>query len=312
MNPASSKYFVIRQESIGRGLFSLVSGVICNLDIADKRGSIPVVDFENYKTVYNEAVPIHGTLNSWEYYFEPVSSASISEVYGSGDYFLSDNGYPEGYDYTIATIPELFPVYERYIKIKPHVEEHVGSLMKNFNDFNSGVLGVHFRGREMRTAAGHWYPPTLKQMIAAIDFMCQEDHFTKIFVSSEDLSLIKSIERAFPGKDIFYNEDYFRAARGNAYKIHPRENHFYRLGLEVLTDMFALSRCSSLVSCSSNVPWFSRFINNGKYDKHLFINNGPNFSRWPIHLFSWKVKSLMPSRFFGFKTDSSALQVETP
>ena len=151
----------------------------------------------------------------------------------------------------------------------------------------------------MRTAAGHWYPPTVKQMITAIEFMLREDHFQKIFVSSEDFSLIRSIERAFPEIDVFYNEDYFRATRGNAYKIHPRQNHFYRLGLEVLTDMFALASCSSLVSCSSNVPWFSRFINNGRYNKHLFINNGPNFSRWPIYLVSWRLKSMLPSVFFG-------------
>jgi hypothetical protein len=67
MDKVNSRYFVIRQGSRGRGLFSLVSGVICNLDIADKLGSIPVVDFENYKTVYNEVGSVNGTLNSWEY-----------------------------------------------------------------------------------------------------------------------------------------------------------------------------------------------------------------------------------------------------
>jgi len=311
MDKVNSRYFVIRQGSRGRGLFSLVSGVICNLDIADKLGSIPVVDFENYKTVYNEVGSVNGTLNSWEYYFEPVSSASLSEVYRSGDYILSDDSYPKGYDYTIATIPRLFPIYQKYIKIKPHVVEHLSCLLGKFNGLNRKVLGVHFRGREMRTAAGHWYPPTVKQMITAINFMCQTDHFKEIFVSSEDFALIRSIERAFPDKDVFYNEDYFRAASGNAYRIRPRENHFYRLGLEVLTDMFALSRCACLVSCSSNVPWFARFINNGKYDKHLFINNGPNFRRWPIRLVSWRIKSLLPSGFFGFKTDSSVFHVET-
>ena len=306
-----TQYFVIRQESSNRGLFSLVSGVICNLDIADKLGSIPVVDFASYKTVYNEPGPINGTFNSWEYYFEPVSGASLSEVYGSGDFLLSDNDYPKGYDYTIANTPELFAIYEKYIRIKPHVEDHIGFLLKTFDQYKGNTLGVHFRGREMRTATGHWYQPTVNQMIAAISLMCNEERFTRIFVSSEDLSLIKSVERAFPEKDIFYNEDYFRVAQGNAYKICPRVNHFYRLGLEVLTDMFALSRCYSLVSCSSNVPWFSRFINNGRYSKHLFINNGPNHNRWPICLVSWRLKSMMPPAFFGFKTDSSVLQVET-
>jgi len=298
------KFFVIQQEGSGRGLFSLLSSVICYLDFAEKNSLIPVVDFENYRNIYNEKNVINGTKNSFEYYFEPVTSYSLGDVYSSGNFVVSDQGYPKGYDYTIANIPELFPVFSKYISLR----KDVSTIIDEFTNekFSSPVLGVHYRGKEMRTARGHWYPPTSKQILYAIDKSLSNFGYKKVFVSSEDQSLIEIVDKAFPGL-VFYNENYYRSS-GNAYKEYPRKNHFYRLGLEVLTDMFALSKCDSLISCSSNVAWFAKFINNGHYKSHIFINNGPNNSIYPFFKISWYIKSILPEYLYGFKTGISTIQ----
>lgn len=299
------KFFIIQQKSQGRGLFSLISAVICYLDFAEKNGYIPIVDFLNFPNIYNEKYEINGMKNSFEYYFEQVSPYTLDEVYSSGDYIISNNSYPSGYSYTIANMPELFEVYCRYIKIKTNIRENINLFCGK--NFSTNVLGVHFRGKEMRTARGHWYPPSLKQMIKAIENELSHKKYDKIFVSSEDFNLIKVINKSFPNL-VFWNEDYYRQNKGNAYKHYPRDNHFYKLGVEVLTDMIALSKCTSLISCSSNVPWFARFINNGKYESHLFINNGQNFDLFPFYKVSWYLKALMPEFFLGFKKDFSVFQ----
>jgi len=299
-----NKFFIIQQEGSGRGLFSLLSSVLCYLDFAEKNSLMPVVDFENYKCIYNEENEINGTKNSFEYYFEPVSPYSLKHVYNSQNFLVSGSGYPEGYDYTIANIPGLFSVFSKYIRIRNEVSTKINNL--TVGKFSSPVLGVHYRGKEMRTARGHWYPPSSKQMLYAIEKTLETFNYKSIFVSSEDESLIQIIYKAFPGL-VFYNQNYYRSS-GNAYKEYPRENHFYKLGLEVLTDMVYLSKCDSLISCSSNVAWFARFVNNNRYKSHIFINNGPNLKLHPLYKISWYVRSILPEYAFGFKTDGSTLQ----
>ena len=45
---------------------------INHLKVAKDHGFIPVVDMENYTTVYNEREKVCNTFNAWEYYFEQV------------------------------------------------------------------------------------------------------------------------------------------------------------------------------------------------------------------------------------------------
>jgi hypothetical protein len=295
-------FFVIRQEGLGRGLFSILSGVICYLDFADRCGFIPVVDFEYFKTEYNQDEYIEGTKNAFEYYFLPVSSVKLDEVYSSRCVVLSGNGYPKGYNYTIANIPGLYKTFYKYIKIRPEIESLV-NISKS--SFTNKVLGVHFRGQEMRTAAGHWFPPSNKQMFKAIDTMMQREPFDCIFVCTEDKRLLKILENKYPGMVI--SNDHFRTQSINAYKINPRKNHKYLLGREVLIDMLCLSKCDALISCSSNVAWMARFINNKLYSASIFINNGPNSNYWPLAKVLWTIKNILPAKLGGFKLDEKTI-----
>ncbi len=295
-------FFVIRQEGLGRGLFSILSGVICYLDFADRCGFIPVVDFEYFKTEYNQDEYIEGTKNAFEYYFLPVSSVKLDEVYSSRCVVLSGNGYPKGYNYTIANIPGLYKTFEKYIKIRPEIQSSVNIPRSSLND---KVLGVHFRGQEMRTAVGHWLPPSNKQMFKAINTMLHRGAFDWIFVCTEDKRLLNILDKKYPGMVISNN--HYRTQGINAYRINPRKNHKYLLGREVLIDMLCLSHCDALISCSSNVAWMSRFINNHLYTATIFINNGPNSNFWLLAKILWALKNILPANMGGFKLDDKTI-----
>lgn len=62
-------FYVIWVENGGSGFFSNVSNVLCHIKTAEQLGMIPVVDFENFKTLYNGQGPINNSHNAWEYYF---------------------------------------------------------------------------------------------------------------------------------------------------------------------------------------------------------------------------------------------------
>ena len=64
------KVFYVIKRSPGTGFFSNVLFVINHLMIAKKNNYIPIVDMENFPTIYNEINEIFKIKNSWEYYFE--------------------------------------------------------------------------------------------------------------------------------------------------------------------------------------------------------------------------------------------------
>ena len=70
LNP--DKIFYVIQRYPGYGIFSNLTFVINHIKIALDMGFIPVVDMENYPTIYNENKKIFNTYNSWEYYYEQI------------------------------------------------------------------------------------------------------------------------------------------------------------------------------------------------------------------------------------------------
>lgn len=298
-------FLVIQQAGNGRGIFSLLSSILCWLDVAERYGFIPVIDFENFKCEYNEATKIEDTNNAFEYYFQPVSKYSLDEVYKSSRVIITNNHFPDGYNFSVTTIPKLKFIYNKYIKIRDEIL--YDSKLKAFGNGNLPIIGVHYRGREMRRAGGHWYPPSNRQIAKSIELLLLHKHFEKIFVCTEDLNCLEFLKKEF--SDLIIAHDNFRTRRENAYKIYPRKLHKYLLGREVLVDMLTLSQCSALVGCTSNVVEMARFVGADNIDIQIKINNGINKWRGPLAELAWNAKNLLPQKYGGFKIDSNTLQV---
>ena len=65
-NNPNITFYVIRRNPPGAGLFSNFLHVLGHIMIANKRKLTPIVDMENYETLYNEETFINGTRNAWE------------------------------------------------------------------------------------------------------------------------------------------------------------------------------------------------------------------------------------------------------
>jgi hypothetical protein len=297
----SDKYFyVIRQPGSGRGLFSLFSSVLCHLDICDSLGFIPIIDFQNFPCVYNDP-EVEGNKNVWEYYFEPVSEYTLDEVYSSKNVFFSIPDYPSGYSYSITAEPKLHKVLDKYIKFKPSILEKVKTFEQEFF-LNRKLLGIHFRGQEMKTTPNHWYPPTKKQMTLAIDTLLEQYKFDALFVVTEEASYLEFLRSTYKNIDVLANNHY-RTYSVNAYKQKPRKDHLFLLGKEVVIDALLLSHCHGIIYCTSNVATVSDFLNDSKYEAKIIINNGSNFSNATLAKYSWYIKSILPTSLGGFLTN---------
>lgn len=288
-------FYVIWCKNMGSGFFSNISHVLCHIKIAIDSGMIPVVDFKNFKTLYNEEKTINSTENAWEYYFNPVSPYNLDEVYESKNVFFCNGYYPSFMSCSITQVPELFDtVFNKYISLNDHVKK---IYLYRKSKYLNRVLGIHFRGQEQKIAPSHSFPPTEYQMIKYTNNILSEYNINKIFIVTEEQRYLDLYVKNF-NNNVLYNNS-FRTYQKNAYNIIPRDDHRYKLGLEVLLDALYLSDCSGLLCGDSNVSEFARFNNNNKYEFVYKIYNGVNSQNALLARHLYRIKKHLPPHFGG-------------
>lgn len=282
-NP-DKNFYVIWRKSGKAGFFSNIFYVCAHLEIAEKNGFIPVVDMENYPVFYNEKIMINNTKNSWEYYFEQPADYSLDEVYSSKNVYLCDGEVKMAIYQHFKDFGYANKLIRKYIRVRPDILNSVEDFSNKF--FQGTVLGIQFRGQEMKIAPEHVTPPTVAQMVETTKQMIRKHNINKVFLVTEDKGYLAIFQKEFG--DILIYTDAFRTYEGvNAYHLdpQPRELHNYKLGLEVLKDMFLLSRTNYLLASGnqglaygSNVSYMAQIFNfdNNHYKNVELIYNGIN------------------------------------
>ena len=299
--------YLIRQPVMGRGMFSLVSSVVCHLHVARRFGLTPVVDFTSaYPTEYNdsefEQQDSRQRTNAWDYFFKPVSSLTLDEAYRCRRILSSVRSFPNRYPVTISHIKELRKLTCETIQPSPEIATEVEAIYSE-HFIHHTVLGVHYRGQEQKTMPYHPLSPTVDQLHAAIDLAITNHGFDRIFAVSEDADHIASIQARY-GSMVIANPHFRTQAPTNAYRIKPRAMHKYLLGREILIDALLLARCEGLVSGPSTVNEFCRSYNDEKYIIDLVIDNGFNATNPFFAKHLWNVKYRLPEQWGGFSNQA--------
>ena len=297
-NP-NKKFYVI-QRFVGGGMFSNLNYIIHHLKLALDLNCIPIIDMENFPTKYNEKYKIDNTKNAWEYYFYPINKYKLSDVYKSKFVIISDTKTRrlKEFDTFEALSEKHFQVFKRYIKIKQPILDDVAKFF-NDNFKKNKVLGVHFRGTDMKTQERHPFPATTKQIISLIENSLKKEKFTKIFLVTEELKYQKILKKRYGNMICFYNS--FRSNNPNIFGSGMRKNHRYLIGRENIIDMILLSKVKKIICTNSHLPDASKFINNFNKINLIKIDNGYNSENLLIAQFLWYIKKNIPQFFGGFK-----------
>ena len=295
-NPDAT-FYVIWRDSLGSGFFSNFTQVLSHIQRAEELGMIPVVDFENFRTLYNVDEPVGGTRNAWEYYFAPVSPYPLSEVYRSRRVYFCIGDYPRGY--TFATNAEYRAFLSKHIRMTSPVTERIAAYA---GEFSSGdVLGIHFRGKEINTAPGHSFGPTTEQVIRHADRLLNSCGLNRIFLVTEELRYVEALGRRY-GKRLFCTES-FRAAKVNNYNLNPRPLHRYLLGLEVLADAELLSRSAAILCSNTGVAQHA--VRSGEGIRRVVcIYNGTNCRNHLLAHWMYPIRRCLPARCGGLRDEA--------
>ena len=301
-NLNSDKYFYVIRRNHGAGFFSNLLFVLNHLLIAEKHNLIPIIDMENFPTWYNEKDEIIGTKNAWEYYFKPLNEYSLEEIYQSKNVILTSKVYPKDFIKFVHKNDEIVKVFNKYIKIKKYILDEVENYFEKKLTIKNKVLGVHLRGGEVKTAPGHTYPPSNRQIIYNLNKVIEKDKYQAIFLSTKEFEYINLIKYHFPSLKIYLSNTYRN--KKDTFDVYPRLNHRYLLGKEILIETLTLSKLNYFFFNLSNVSLAAMLFSNNKMDKKYYIKNDLNSSNRTIARFSWKIKNFLPHNIGGFKLDT--------
>ena len=299
-NKNPDKKFYVIQRFVGGGMFSNLNYIIHHLKLAIDLHCIPIIDMENFPTKYNERYKINNTKNAWEYYFYPINKYKLSDVYKSKFVVISDvkTKRLKEFDSFEALNKKHFQIYNKFIKIRSDILSDVEKFYKT-NLKKKKVLGVHFRGTDMKTQERHPFPATTKQIIYLIEKGLKKEKFNMIFLVTEELNYQKILKKKYGNKICFYNS--FRSNNPDIFGDYKRKNHRYLIGRENIIDMLLLSRVKKIICTNSHLPDASKFISNFKKINLVKIEIGNNSENILVAQFLWYIKKNIPNFLGGFR-----------
>ena len=293
-NYKNYKYYIIASKK-KRGFFSLVLFVLNHLKFAQKKSLIPIIDMEIHKTLYNEKNVIFNTNNAWEYYFKKINSLKVKNIYKKKNFMIckDENIYTKNNKFH----PSLKKIFIKNFKIHKRIASKIKLLEKKYFSKKGEILGIHFRGTDMKYMPNHPMPATKGQIFRKIIFLKKKYNFKNFFLITEDLDNYQFMKKKFGDQLIDIGN--FRSNSSKIFDKSFRRNHRYMMGEEALINGYLLSKCKVVVSTQTGISDFSFFLNNKI--KFIKIKNGNNSPKILFSIIKWEIKNILPEYLGGFK-----------
>ncbi len=290
-----AKKFTVIAARNNLGFFTNFFHTLQHLEDAEQKRRIPIVFWANgiYRSKGEKYNGIK-TKNIWEYYFEPVSSYSVDDLWPNieigrwGGPRIKDSnvdvvckfrnssvsGEPEGCWNTKIYPPNNClnsPDYESRCYINNLIKKHVtikkivtDKADKFFNEHMSGhhVLGVHMRAcNDHQPAQGH---KPFQRYLKKINEYIDEHNDCIIFLATDYMKHFNKMKSEFG--DRLVGRDTVRSKNRYPVQYACKDKRKHRsggakVGEEVLIDAMLLSRCNFLIRGFSNVASCASFMN---------------------------------------------------
>jgi hypothetical protein len=164
-----------------------------------------------------------------------------------------------GFEFNKNSFKKANNIFHKYFKFHDLIINEVYKL-----NINTKTLGIHYRGTDKNYDSLQANYITQDETLAIIQDYGKNNKIEKIFCCSDEQSFINKIKLLFPNKLIEYKQ--IRANHSNNYGFF-REGHTSpkniknNLTLSCIIDMYALSKCNTIIKTSSALSSFSKLIN---------------------------------------------------
>lgn len=259
-NLGNSKYLIIKREcgSSPLGLFAYFITNTAWIEYALRKNYIPVVDMKNFQNVYHKEGEV-GKVNTYEYFFRQPAGVGVEEALASKKARYVWNDIPdfhpnESLDFFLNK--DIVDYYRRivrkYVVFQDSVKEHLEKAEKEILGENRGrVLGVLARGTDYTTLKPYNHPvqPTVEELTKKIRNYMEKYHCDRIYVATEDAQILQKLQENF-GDKLLYN-DQKRVENTETFLNYNKDfvgDSPQKNGLDYLTSIFILSRCTGLIA----------------------------------------------------------------
>ena len=272
-------FYVIRIKPTSSSLGALMHWVLENLEIADKKGYIPVVDFslQNSQLLEDDEV---GKINPWDSYFEQPTQFGIQAVHHAKNVVYCNACAEYEFDEFLDDAEKqnrFFSLYEKYIHISKRIEKKSITIYKNIIKPEWRVLGVVYRGTDYKNkrVINEHRQPDINELIDKAKELMAEWNCNHIFLATEDKGAVEIFERIF-GDILVYTEKERYESNVIFTQVHSFDREFdtYLKGEEYLTEMFILSKCNCLLSSRIGLLAVVLPMNAGKYENTYIYDLG--------------------------------------
>lgn len=276
-------FFVIRpRKDCVEGLLSLFWNVMINIEYANKKGYVPIVDFKNYETQYwmgNDS-------NAWEFYFTQPTKYKLENVYRSKNVILSGletlqyNKEKYRANYDRKSLFEMYSTIFSSISFSDEVLKRVEKEMGNL-DF-SNVIGLYLRGTDYTNLkpSGHPVQPSVKQAEEVVDMYIEKYHPKFLFLVTEDGKIYEEIKQRYGDlcRTVSFDK-YVYNYDGKQFLSHDKSimelcESPYERGMNYLTKIVMLSRCGYIIGGNTNGMWAACAFSGGKCKDYYIFDLG--------------------------------------
>lgn len=285
-------YFIDMEESHS-GFFAEHNRLLGFLYFADQYGLKPVVRLHK-GYCYAEDHPVNGTDNPFEYYFEQPAGIMVKDINKYQHVLKSRkensklavllNEDANGYMRNEKYLQEMGRITEKYIHLNPVLKEYIESEKKKIfgEQTETDILAVHVRGTDFKqNYNGHPVQVTIEEYLQEARTVYNQRNYKLLFLATDDEDAIGVFKKEFGDKLVYYTDVIRSKGKVTVMNsIVERKDHHYKLGVEVLRDMYTLAACGGLVAGLSQVSYAARIQKKStghNYRDLSILNKGINY-----------------------------------
>lgn len=285
INPIIYEIFIGTDKIEIAGFCAVFYQVLLYLDFAYKMNFVPYV-FWGPKFQYYDEKMCDKYENAFEYYFEPIKPDGIIHYDGTRYPHLraiyrhteikKDSFYESTKDED--KIKQIARLYTKYIHLNIETKQYLVKTMSPVFDGKS-ILGVHFRGTDFKQGlADHPVMITVEDYIESVSELFSSGEYDAIFIATDDSEALERFKYRFGEKLLFYDDVLRSRTDVSVHNLQSeRPLHHYKLGLEIIRDVYSLACCDGLVCGMSNVSFMARYVNvsiGKSYKKVVVLDHG--------------------------------------
>lgn len=281
-------FYLIHLDDAGQnsGFFALFNQTLKRLELAKRLNAAPFIMWIH--SAYSDRT-IKNTQNVYEYYFVQPGDIDYSELQKASNIIISKStdGFYLSNDSLYLQLEnhleEAVKIYRRYIRLRESVRSDIQLDITNSGLYAhfENIIGVHVRGTDYTARwKGHPVPVTLEEYVTATKQQMAKMHIDEVFLATDDKRAVRCFQAEF-GDHLHFFDDVARGEgeQGVHYLKAERPHHQYRMGYEVLRDVYTLAQCKGFIGGMSQVGFAVRVINMAefkKFEREQVIDKGIN------------------------------------